>query len=252
MKMSLVIFTGSVASGKTSVARTLKNIIANKGFAVKYIDININHGFTYILTRFLSALLRYTYVGNHYLTIRFNNEILFCKYLRIMQLLDAIYMPIKYFTGLKTFMMFNRLMRRRYVILLDEYYLNAIVDYLYFLESLCKRCHEQNSYIKNTFRIFYVLAYHLILRTIKSGKTLIVHMNRLPRDSISGWLRREKTGIVDVNHVIFRRLATKVILNGLKQQNNINVSIKECSIQDFPKSLKNVINEVLNFISETS
>ncbi|MEM4619638.1 MAG: hypothetical protein QW607_05440 [Desulfurococcaceae archaeon] len=161
-------------------------------------------------------------------------------------------MPIKYFIGLKAFMMFNRLMRRRYVILLDEYYLNAIVDYLYFSESLCKRCHEQNSSIKNTFRIFYVLAYHLILRTIKSGKTLIVYMNRLPRDSISGWLRREKTSIVDVNHVIFRMLTTKVILNSLKQQNNINVSIKEYLIQDFPKSVKNIVHEVLNFIGENS
>ncbi|MEM1510926.1 MAG: hypothetical protein QXJ64_10125 [Thermosphaera sp.] len=250
MKTSLVIFIGSVASGKTSVARTLKNIITNKEIAVKYADININHGFAYILTRFLSALLKHTYVGNHYLTIRFSNEILFCKYLRIMLLLDVIYMPVKYFTGLKAFIMFNRFMRRRCVILLDEYYLNAIVDYLYFSKSLCQEGYEQNGYIKSIYRIFYVLAYQLLLRTIKSGKTLIVYMDRLPRDSIGGWLRREKTNFVDVNHVIYRRLATKAILNTLKQQNNINVSIKEYSAQDFPKTLKNVVHEVLNSIGE--
>ncbi|MEM1646535.1 MAG: hypothetical protein QXM43_10295 [Desulfurococcaceae archaeon] len=249
--MSLVIFTGSVASGKTTVARTLKNIIANKGLAVKYIDININHGFTYLLTRFLNVLLKYTYVGNHYLTIRFNNEILFCKYLQIMQLLDAIYTPIKYLTGLKIFIILNRLKRRKYVILLDEYYLNAIVDYLYFSERLCKQSHEQNSYTKNTFRVFYVLAYHLIIRTIKSHKTLIVYMNRFPRDSINGWLHRERTNIVDVNQIIFRRLATKVLLNIFRQQNNIYVFIKEYSVRDFPKSLVSIIYDVLKFIGGT-
>ncbi|MEM1831481.1 MAG: hypothetical protein QXJ97_08140 [Desulfurococcaceae archaeon] len=250
MKTNLIIFIGSVASGKTSVARTLKNIILSKGFTAKYVNININHGFAYITTRLLNALLRYTYVGNHYLTIRFNNKVLFCKYLGIMLLLDVIYMPVKYVTSLKVFIMSSKFMDQRRVILLDEHYLNAIVDYLYFSQRLCKQGYEQSSYIKNLYRVFYAIAYHLFLRTIKNGETLIIYMDRLPRHSISGWLCREKTKVVDVNHIIFRRVATRVILRTLKQQNNINVSIKEHFVQDFYKTLRSIIREVLTFIGE--
>ncbi|MEM1660991.1 MAG: hypothetical protein QXR17_07645 [Candidatus Bathyarchaeia archaeon] len=250
MKTNLVIFIGSVASGKTSVARTLKNIIVNKGFTAKYVNININHGFAYIVTRLLNDLLRYTYVGNHYLTIRFNNKVLFCKYLGIMLLLDIIYMPVKYVTSFKVYIMSSKFMGLRHVILLDEYYLNAIVDYLYFSQGLCKEGYEQNSYIKNLYRVFYAIAYHLLLRTIRSGETLIVYMDRLPSHSISGWFCREKTKVVDVNHVIFRRVATRVILRTLKQQNNTNVSVKEHFVQDFHETLRNIVHEVLTFIGE--
>lgn len=249
--MTLVILVGSIASGKTSAARILRDIVVKRlKFKTKYVDINLNHGFGYILTRALRALLRYTYVGNHYLAIRFNNEAFFCKYLGLMVLLDTFYIPIKYFTSLKVFTMLNNFMKSKYVIFIDEYYLNAIIDYLYFLEGLCRRYYEQNNYIKNLFKIFYNLAYRVVLRSIKNERVMIIHMDRSPRDSISGWLDREKTTIVDKNHIIFRRLAIKVILSILKQHVNSNVLFKKYFVQEFPMSLKRVICDVLNFIGE--
>lgn len=242
--MSLVIFVGSVASGKTSLARALKNVLANKGFITKYVNININHGFTYLLTRFLAALLRYTYVGNYYLTIRFNNAALFCRYLRLMQILDMIYMPIKYFISIKSFMMLDRFgkRKRRYVILIDEHYLNAIADYFYFSEHLCK-C----SCAKRTFRAFYGLAYRLIFRSIKKNKALIVSMDISSEASVGRWLCREKTNTVDLNHIICRRLVTKVLLNNFKQIISNNL-FKEYLVQDPSESFRNITREVLNFI----
>jgi len=243
--LALVIFVGSVASGKTSTSRALKKILTDRGFTVKYIDININHGFSYLLTRIVASLLRYKYVGNHYLTIRFNNETFFCKYLRLMQILDTLYIPIKYLVSLKAFTLFNNFRRRQYVILLDEYYLNSIIEYLYFSRRLCKL----NYGAGRTYKIFYSLAFHVFLLSLKNDKTLIICMSRIFDESVRGWLLREKTRLVDANHIVFRDLATRVMLNILKQYVGDNVLFKNYIVQDFEKASKNITKDVLEFVS---
>ena len=243
--MVLVIFVGSIASGKTSTARALKKVLADRGFKVKYVDINVNHGFSYLLTRIILSLLRYKYVGNHYLTIRFNNETLFCKYLRIMQILDTLYMPIKYLISVKAFTLFNEFRKRRYVVLLDEYYLNSIVDYLYFSWKLCK----PNCSVGSIYKIFYSLAFRLVLLSFKKDKTLIVHTVRFFDESVRGWILREKTRLVDMSHILFRALAIRIMLNILKQYSRDNVLFKNYTVQVFAKIFKSIVKDVLEFVS---
>jgi hypothetical protein len=243
--LALIIFVGSIASGKTSMARILKRILASRGFIAKYVDINVNHGFAYLLTRIITSLLRYKYVGNYYLTIRFNNESFFCKYLYLMQLLDLLYIPIKYLISLKTFILFNKFRRRRYVALIDEYYLNSIVDYLYFTRKLCKLGND----IKGIYKIFYDLAFRVVLLSLKKDKTLIICMNRTFKESIRGWILREKTLLIDVNHIVFRDLATKIILKILKQYVGNNVSFKSYTVQDFTNISKSIIEDILEFVN---
>jgi hypothetical protein len=245
--LPLIIFVGSIASGKTSMARMLKRILASRGFIAKYVDININHGFAYLLTRIITSLIRYKYVGNYYLTIRFNNESFFCKYLYLMQLLDLLYIPIKYLISLKTFILFNKFRRHQYVILIDEYYLNSIVDYLYFRKKLCKLGHDRERICK----IFYDLAFRVVLLSLKKDKTFIICMNRTFNESISGWILREKTLLIDVNHIVFRGLATKIILKILKQCVGSNVSFKSYIVQDFKNISKSIIEDILEFISRS-
>jgi hypothetical protein len=241
----LAIFVGSVASGKTSTARVLKKILTDRGFTAKYVDININHGFAYLLTRIIVSLLKLDIQGNYYLTIRFNNENFFRKYLRFMQFLDAFYIPIKYLVSLKTFMLFNKFRKRRYVILLDEYYLNSIVDHLYFATKLCGPC----SSIEWCTRFFYNLAFRVVLTSIKMDKTMIIHMGRNFDESVKGWVLREKTRLVDVNHIAFRNCATRIMLNILKQYVGDNVSFKSHTVQNFTETSKNITKDVLEFVS---
>jgi len=247
--MVLVMFVGSIASGKTSTARALKKILADRGFTVKYVDVNVNHGFAYLVTRVIVSLLRYKYVGNYYLTIRFNNEAFFCKYLRLMQILDTLYMPIKYLISLKAFIFFNKFRKREYVVLLDEYYINSIVDYLYFSRKLCNHVCGSDNCTRVTYKIFYSLAFRLVLSSLKKDKVLIVYVSRTFDESVRGWLLREKTHLVDVNHIVFRGLATKVMLNILKQYVSNNVSFRNYVVQDFAQVSKRIIKDVLNFVS---
>lgn len=246
--MIQVMFVGSVASGKTSTARALKKILGDGEFLVKYVDVNVNHGFAYIITRFIASLLRYKYVGNYYLTIRFNNEAFFCKYLRLMQILDILYIPIKYFTGLKFFIFFNRLRKKRIVILLDEYYLNSIVDYLYFSKGLCRYLYKMNGDRMSTCKLFYSLAFRLLLLSLKKDRTLIIHLGRIFDESVKGWRLRERTYLVDESHILFRSLATKVILNNLKRYVGDNVQFKSYLVQDFTKTSECIIKDVLDFM----
>ena len=242
--MSLIIFVGSIASGKTSTARALKKILTDRGFTTKYVDINVNHGFAYLLTRIIVSLLKYRYTGNYYLTIRFNNEDFFRKYLHLVQFLDALYIPIKYFVSLKTFMLFNKFRKRQYVILLDEYYLNSIVDHLYFSTRLRDPCNR----IGECTRFFYNLAFRVVLISLKKDKTLIIHMGRAFDESVREWMLREKTLLVDENHVMFRDLATKVLLNILKQYVGDNVSFRSYMVQEFAEAFRNLTKDVLEFM----
>jgi hypothetical protein len=243
--LALIIFVGSIASGKTSTAKALKKILKERGFMAKYVDININHGFAYLLTRTVTSLLKYRYIGNYYLTIRFNNEGFFCKYLHLMQFLDTLYIPIKYLVSLKIFALFNKFKRHRYIVLLDEYYLNSIVDYLYFARRICRPDHGVGS----IYKIFYSLAFRVVLSSIKKDKTLVIHMDRIFDESVRGWVLREKTRLVDVNHIAFRNCATRIMLNILKQYVGDNVSFKSYTVQDFAETSKNITKDVLEFVS---
>lgn len=247
--MHIILLTGSVASGKTSLARILKNILSSRGLTCKYVDVNINHGFAYILTRFLTMILKYKYIGNHYLTIRFSNEILFCKYLQLMLFLDIIYIPIKYFTSLKTFEITCKLRKRNCIALLDEYYLNAIADYLYFSRELCKQKNGLLEFARKLLlRIFFNIACRISHSTLKGNKTMIIYMDRSLWDSIIGWCNRERTRIVDIGHIKFRSLVTRILLCNFQQYFGDNFVLKEYFVRDFTNTFVNIAHQVLEFI----
>jgi hypothetical protein len=74
-------------------------------------------------------------------------------------------------------------------------------------------------------------------------------MGRTFNESVRGWMLREKTRLVDENHVMFRDLATRVLLNILKQYVDDNVLFKSYMIQEFAEVSKNVTKDVLEFVS---
>lgn len=238
--MAIVVFVGAVASGKTTMARILKSVAEKRGYVVKYVDININHGFAYLLTCLLVTLLSYKYVGNYYLTLKFNNQKLFCRYLWLLQLLDIFYMPIKYLSSIKLFIKWNKFFHQKYLLIIDEYYLNAIADYMYFTKFFCNCC-CRNTFRKEVYKLFYNLALRVLLNSFKQEKTLIVYLRRSLLESIRGWMIREKTKIVDVKHITFRDVPTRALIDTLKQYFTTNVSYEEHFIKDLNESLKGML-----------
>jgi len=88
----------------------------------------------------------------------------------------------------------------------------------------------------------------VVLISLKKDKTLIIHMGRAFDESVREWMLREKTLLVDENHVMFRDLATKVLLNILKQYVGDNVSFRSYMVQEFAEAFRNLTKDVLEFM----
>jgi len=212
------LFLGSICSGKTTIIRRLDNILRLKGFNTVSIEVNINHGLAYLATRFIATSSRYRYVGNYYLTLRFNNPRLFCKYLPLMMLLDALFIPLKYATTLlrKTL---PSLRDRSVVILIDEYYPNAIVDYEYFANELCRK---KNSLARAIQNLFYRVAISHTIMTLKKFKpVLVVLIVSNPLVTIKLWRNRERSGILDYAHFLYRTAGSIVLANNLRKYTRV-------------------------------
>jgi len=230
--MTIIILVGSVGAGKTTLSKVLKIFLSlrKKTIRYKYVEININHGFAYLLTRFLTKMLRYRYISNYYWTLRFNNFWFFCKYLRIMMLLDTIYAPIKILTSIIPFELFCRMTRKKYLIVLDEYYVTAIAEYMY--HSL-KSCRIRSIILK----VFYNVAFRIVFNTLKRDKVVIVCLYTSLGNSVKASILRDRTRIIDIPHLIYKNACIGILINALKNYLGNNIEIRVTQVENFPNDI---------------
>ncbi|MGC9106918.1 MAG: hypothetical protein ACP5IE_01825 [Infirmifilum sp.] len=241
--IAIYILMGSVASGKTTLAKKLISEVNGRGHLGRYMHININHGLAYLITRLLVFLTKYRYVGNHYLTLRFNNPGLFCKYLILMILLDAFYAPIK-LLKLLIFKLHSILSGRKYVIVIDEYYFNAIIDYTYFLRHLCKNKSKRASY---AIRFLFLLSLRFL--HMMNANINIVFLETDLIKSVKGWIRREKRAIFDVCHLKFRTAGSRVIVQMfISSRSTMNIKVIRGTINKLPRDLLVLLSKILSEI----
>jgi len=240
--MPAYLFLGSFCTGKTTIIRRLTGILRSRGFNTVSIEVNINHGPVYLVTRFIVASSRYRYIGNYYLTLRFNNSRLFCKYLPLMMLLDALFIPLKCAaTLLRT--MLSSMREKSTVILVDEYYPNAIVDYEYFANRLCM---EKNSLARAIYSIFYQVAFSHTIKTLKKFKpTLVVLIASNPLITMELWRSRERSRIFDYAHFLYRTTGSIVLANNLGKYSRVLLFRVSDPRRDGTKILKSLIRDIM-------
>jgi len=232
-----IVMLGSVASGKTTLAKKVKNMLDVRGIPAKYVDININHGPSYLITRLLVKALRLTYKSNFYLTIRFNNTSLFCRLLSLMILLDIIYAPIKIIYSIFIPSINNK------ILIIDEYYINGLIDYLYYSSKLCRI----SSFLsKLMLKLFNKVVIRLSIHSLRKSRCVVASLVMDPAKSVRGWLKREKISDVDVNHILFRTAASKVMSKAVSSsagcvtlESDIN-NVK----QDIPRTIKRIMTVI--------
>jgi len=240
--MPTYLFLGSFCTGKTTIIRRLVSILRSKGFNTVSIEVNINHGPAYLVTRFIVASSRYRYIGNYYLTLRFNNPRLFCKYLPLMMLLDALFIPLKYAAILLRTML-SSMRERSTVILIDEYYPNAVVDYEYFANRLCM---ERNSLARAIYSLFYKVAISHTIKTLKKFKPALVVLIALnPLNTMELWRSRERSRIFDYVHFLYRTAGSIVLASNLGKYSRVLLFRVNDPRRDGTKILKSLIRDIV-------
>jgi hypothetical protein len=242
--MPAYLFLGSFCTGKTTIIRRLASILRSRGFNTISMEVNINHGPAYLVTRFIVASTRYRYIGNYYLTLRFNNPRLFCKYLPLMMLLDALFIPLKYTTTLLRTML-SSMRKRGTVILIDEYYPNAIVDYEYFANRLCG---EKDGLARAIYSLFYKVAISHTIKTLKNKKfkpALVVLIALNPLITMELWRNRERSRIFDYVHFLYRTIGSIVLASSLGKYSRILLFRVNDPRRDGTKILKSLIRDIV-------
>jgi len=240
--MPAYLFLGSFCTGKTTIIRRLVSILRSRGFNTVSIEVNINHGPAYLVTRFIVASSRYRFIGNYYLTLRFNNPRLFCKYLPLMMLLDSLFIPLKYATILLRTML-SSMRERSTVILIDEYYPNAIVDYEYFVNRLCR---EKNSLARAIYSLFYKVAISHTIKTLKKFKpALVVLIASNPLNAMELWRSRERSRIFDYVHFLYRATGSIVLASNLGKYSRVLLFRVSDPRRDGTKILKSLIRDIV-------
>jgi len=216
--VTLVTFQGSVGSGKTTTARALTAILRSRSIISYYVDIAVFHGFAYFVIATISHIVQklggYRYVGNHYLTLWFNNKSLLRKVYRISLLLDIPSLIIAVMIRVYLKILLCTLLRRCCTILVDEGPLTAMAIHYYFSRQF------------NTIRLFkhyYRIAYALLFESTKSQKSFFIMLEQPLRSSIKAWIRREKTNLVDFNMISTRLAFENILLNYLSESSGILV-----------------------------
>ena len=240
--MRAYILMGSVASGKTTLAKMLRCIFSRKRHECRYVDININHGFTYIVTRLLVFLTRYEYKSNYYLTLRFGNKALFCKYLSLMIILDMLYAPIKLFTSIILYKLKNRITKsNRFCLIVDEFYFNAIVDYIYYMRFLCNDRSSTITWL--ILKLFYRIVLPSSIASLRGLQVTIINLQTKIENSIRGWLKRERIKEFDVMQIIFRSAGSKVIAKEVSSITKFNAVLY--NIKNLKRDIINILQHVL-------
>ncbi len=215
-----------------------------RGYLGMYIGINVNHGVAYIITRILATLLRYKHVGNYYLTIRFNNSSLFCKYIPFVLLLDVFYAPIN-LSKILIIKLWCKLVRKKYIVVIDEFYLTAIVEYLYFLEHLCR--YKNQKILQKLYEFLFSLSIWILSKVGDYVNIILLEIDI--SSSIKGWIRREKQNIYDVNHFRFRTAGSRVFAEIFRNTNIAsNIKIVRRTVSEPLTDIPLLLNEMLNLI----
>jgi len=240
--MYAYLFLGSFCTGKTTIIRKLAGILRSRGFSVISVGVNINHGLAYLVTRFIVSLTRYKYIGNYYLTFRFNNPRAFCKYLPLMMLLDALFIPLKY-TAILLRIALSPRRDENTIVLIDEYYPNAIIDYEYFVNGLCR---EKRGLTRAIYSFFHRVAESHTIRTLEKLKsTLVVLISKNPLISMKLWSNRERSGIFDYAHFLHRTAGDIVLASKLGEYARVLLFRVDDPRRNNAKILKLLIRDIL-------
>lgn len=240
--MYAYLFLGSFCTGKTTIIRKLAGILRSRGYSVISVEVNIDHGLAYLVTRSIISLTRYKYIGNYYLTFRFNNPRAFCRYLPLMMLLDALFIPLKYTVILLRIALSPR-RNENTVVLIDEYYPNAIIDYEYFMNGLCR---EKKGLTKAIYSFFYRVAESHTIRMLEKLKpTMVVLISKNPLVSMELWRNRERTGIFDYAHFLYRTAGSIVLASKLRDYVHVLLYRVDDPRRDNAKILKSLIRDIL-------
>ena len=240
--MHAYLFLGSFCTGKTTIIRRLAGILRSRGYSVISVEVNINQGLAYLVTRFIISLTRYKYIGNYYLTLRFNNPSVFCRYLPLMMLLDALFIPLKYTAILLRITLSSR-RNENTIVLVDEYYPNAIIDYEYFVNGLCR---EKKGLTRAIYGFFYGVAESHTIRMLEKLKpTLVVLISKNPLISMELWSSRERTGIFDYAHFLHRTAGSVVLASKLGEYARALLFRVDDPRRNNAKILKSLIRDIL-------
>ncbi|MEM1510197.1 MAG: hypothetical protein QW096_10080 [Thermofilaceae archaeon] len=232
--MTIVVLIGSTGAGKTTLGKILKSLLTSRGYFTRYIEININHGFAYLLTLFLVKLLKYSYISNYYWTLRFRNTKFFCKYIQLMMLLDTLYAPIKILTSLIVFKFFRKVDS---FFILDEYYFTATAEYMYHSLKLCRNSPQ-------VLRFFYTIVFRLAITSIKNDRIIVVYLYTDLNRSIKALILRDNITIIDIPHLKYKNYYIKSIVSNLENCLK-NPKIYRLQIVNFPKDVIDAIKILL-------
>ena len=236
------LFLGSFCTGKTTIIRGLARILRSRGFNTVSVEVNINHGPAYLATRFIISASRYKYIGNYYLTLRFNNPRVFCKYLPLMTLLDTLFIPLKY-TVILLRVMLSSTRERNTIILIDEYYPNAIVDYEYFANRLCK---EKKSLVRVIYSFFYKVAISYTIKTLEKFKPVVIVLIALnPLATMELWRSRERSRAFDYVHFLYRTTGSIVLASNLGKYSRTLLFKVNDPRRDGMKILESLIRDIV-------
>jgi len=239
--MTILVLIGSVGAGKTTLGKVLESLLSSRGYLSRYIEININHGFAYLLTLFLVKLLKYRRISNYYWTLRFTNVKFFCKYLYLMMVLDALYSPVKILTSLIIFKLIFKLFRKNdCFLILDEYYFTATAEYMYHSLKLCRNPSKILSFFHN-------IVFRLALTAIKNDRVMVVYLYTDLSNSIRASILRDNTIIIDIPHIKYKNYYTKSIVNTLEKYLK-NVQVYRLQIVNFSNDIINAIKTLLTSI----
>lgn len=239
--MTILVLIGSIGAGKTTLGKVLESLLTSWGYPVRYVEININHGFAYLLTFFLVKLLRYCRISNYYWTLRFRNVRFFCKYVYLMIILDALYAPVKILTSLMIFKLIFRLLKKNdYFFILDEYYFTSTAEYIYHSLKLCRNSPKILSF-------FHSVVFRLALTAIKYDKVMVIYLYTNLNNSIKASILRDNTTIIDIPHIMYKNYYTKSIVNTLGKYLK-NVQVYRLRMVNFPNDIIDAIKTLLTDI----
>jgi hypothetical protein len=159
-----------------------------------------------------------------------------------MMLLDALFIPAKYAaTLLRARLLMTR--GKNAVILIDEYYPNAIIDYKYFTNRLCKK---RKGLAKAIYAFFFKVAMSHTIKTLnKFRPTLVVLISSNPLVAVDLWRRREQSKIFDYKHFLYRTAGSIVLASNLRNYTDCSVFNVNDPRRDGTKILKTLIQDML-------
>jgi len=139
-----------------------------------------------------------------------------------MIMLDMLYAPIKLFTSIILYKLKTRMKKsKKFYLIIDEFYFNAIVDYMYYTKFLCKGRSSTITWL--ILKLFYRIILPLSIASLCGLQVTIINLQAKIENSIRGWLKREGIKELDVAHITFRSAGSKVMAKEVSNTNGIEL-----------------------------